>query len=911
MRAMTRGAMLALGAALAACGRSEPPADLVQKAETALPPGQSGFWNSEGQAAGSASGDPADYGAHVDDQRLLYWSFDAKPATLGTKPGTPVSPLAGVEIYRDAYGVPIVYADNAHDLWFGVGYAIAQDRLFLMDATRRTGAGTLAELAGCGSVPADAQQRIVGYSDAEYAAFFAAMSPDSREFVQGYVDGANAWRLEAIADPALLPAEYTLLQTTPTEFTVKDVLAAGVYITRYVAAEGGNEFLNIQMLKQLELEYGSRAAALAAFQDMVWLDDPQAVTSVPAGLGVFSNQDGEAAGRDNTFTQMANWALGLPETVWKGQGTGHAAEVGSCSAQAQATSTRAFAKARKGRARPARLEGAATQVRKVLKQLARLFASRDGHSFGFALAGSITRDGGGMLISAPQLGYSYPLLLAEYEIHGAGYDARGVSVPMLPVVGIGYTTDVAWALTTGYSKTIDSFVETTCSTAQQQAGACAADQYFHAGQWKDMDCRVETVAYRDSVQGVPSGPAANSQDYRACRTVHGPVVARDDAKGVARSLQFAIFGRELETIEGVRAWNRAKTLEDFISGVRQVTWNENAIVATRDGQIGYFHPGLFPRRGAGADMRLPARGTGEHDLGAPLPFEKLPHAVNPPQGFVANWNNKPAAGWLDGEGFGSTSRAAGAGQRVTNLIDLLGSRHGWTFADLRAADIHAGTRDPRAREYLPVIAAFRATAFGDLSEVQRAALDRMLAWDRSHYGPGIDLADDTTWVDGPGATLFGAYVDALRDELFGSLKNNVIDPGTPDSDPNNPNPDSGLTIYGRIAGVGSHRFDQSVMDNLVVRVLAPESSGLSVRRDYTGGRTRDAVMRAALEVALSRLEVDSVDGLDGLRRSHPRSQICSLTGAVGPGSDAAPGTSCVEMPYQDRGSWVHRVGWER
>jgi nitrogen fixation-related uncharacterized protein len=31
------------------------------------------------------------------------------------------------------------------------------------------------------------------------------------------------------------------------------------------------------------------------------------------------------------------------------------------------------------------------------------------------------------------------LLLAEYEIHGAGYDARGVSVPLLPTVGIGYT----------------------------------------------------------------------------------------------------------------------------------------------------------------------------------------------------------------------------------------------------------------------------------------------------------------------------------------------------------------------------------------------------------------------------------------------------------------------------------------
>ncbi|HVT36899.1 MAG TPA: hypothetical protein VHE37_15010, partial [Nevskiaceae bacterium] len=45
-------------------------------------------------------------------------------------------------------------------------------------------------------------------------------------------------------------------------------------------------------------------------------------------------------------------------------------------------------------------------------------------------------------------------------------------------------------------------------------------------------------------------------------------------------------------------------------------------------------------------------------------------------------------------------------------------------------------------------------------------------------------------------------------------------------------------------------------------------------------------------------------------RVHPRSQICSLTGVIGPGSSTLTGTSCVTMPYQDRGSWVHRVGYE-
>jgi penicillin G amidase len=913
----------------------------VLKAESALPPGQSGFFTVAGQLRGQASGNPGDYGAHVDDQRLLYWGFDAKPGALGGRPGTPTQPKAGVQIYRDAYGVPIVYADNVRDLWFGVGYAVAQDRLFLMDAVRRTGAGTLAELTGCGGVPADIQQRVVSYSGAEYQAMFDALSADARDSVLGYVEGANAWRAEVMQDPGKLPAEYALLTSVPAEFTARDVLAAGVYITRFVAAEGGNEFLNIRMLKALEAAYGSRDEAKKAFQDMTWLEDGKAAVSVPRSAGTFSNQPEPAAGREAVFSQMADWALALPETIWKGSGTGHGAAPFPCSqpslamlGSAGGLGAREVSRAtfnvipaaagtqkRKNRKPDARLRGhdkeAAGKVqRRIVLALQELRAYMHGGSMAYAIGPSRTRDGGTLMVSGPQLGYSYPLLLVEYEIHGAGYHARGTSVPILPTVGIGYTEHAAWGLTTGYSKTIDSFIETICSTAQQQAGTCRANQYFHEGQWKDMDCRSETFNYRAASNGVPFGPPSLSTTQQVCRTVHGPVVARDDAAGLARSLQYAMFGREIETIEGILQWNRARSFAEFKAGVEQVTWNENVTVATRDGHIAYFHPGLFPARSPNTDMRLPIPGTGEYDFGAPLPFAQLPQVIDPSQGFVANWNNKPAYGWLDGEGMGATSRPGGPGQRVTAIQDLLATRSNWSFADLRGIDRHHGITDPRAREYLPVIQSFRAAAAAQLDDTQRAALDLMLAWDRSHYGPGIDLADAEA-RDSPAATIFGEYVTALRDELFAQLKNHILDPGVPDSDPNNPTPAAGLTVYGRVAGVGSHVFDQSVMDNLVLRVLNPASSSLPLRRDYSGGRDREAVMKAALDTALGRL-ADAYNGgaaltpadLDKCRRVHPRSQLCSLTGVIGPGSDTLPGTSCVTMPYQDRGSWVHRVGYE-
>jgi penicillin amidase len=50
-----------------------------------------------------------------------------------------------VEIIRDTYGVPHIYAQNEPDLYFALGYAMAQDRLWQMEFYRRLGLGRLSE----------------------------------------------------------------------------------------------------------------------------------------------------------------------------------------------------------------------------------------------------------------------------------------------------------------------------------------------------------------------------------------------------------------------------------------------------------------------------------------------------------------------------------------------------------------------------------------------------------------------------------------------------------------------------------------------------------------------------------------------------------------------------------------------
>src|SRR3954453_22974157 len=160
-----------------AAGTDPPPAEHL-RASTVLPPGENGDFSADEQAQYEADGDPADFGAHVDDQREMYWTSHRKSAAFQQPTGTPTETADGVRIYRDAHDVPLVYGDTGYDVWFGAGYAAATDRLFEVDAGRRTARGTLAELAGSPDVPADVQERTLTYTDAEYDEMLAGLSAD-------------------------------------------------------------------------------------------------------------------------------------------------------------------------------------------------------------------------------------------------------------------------------------------------------------------------------------------------------------------------------------------------------------------------------------------------------------------------------------------------------------------------------------------------------------------------------------------------------------------------------------------------------------------------------------------------------------------------------------------------------------
>lgn len=856
---------------------------------TIMPPGQSGHFPS---AAACPAGtlppgscalpstdqlprEPSSYGPHIDDQRELYWNSGFKPgAFMDISQATPThsfeltEPVVDtVRIYRDSFGVPVVHADTDYGVWYGAGYALAEDRLFLVDSAVRLARGTSGEVQGAGAVPADVQTRVLTYSEEEYAALEQTLSVRAQTSLVAHVAGINDRIAEVNADPTtmLMPQEFIALNYRPAPISKSDVLALGVLMTRFVASAGGDEMQNVAALKALEAQHGKELGR-QIFSDVMWVDDNKADVTIPDQR--FTNISTPAEHRAAVFEAAADYATSLPDDLIEGPGTG-----GFEVAQAKQLK---LPEGFEWPVDPSLLAQAVAQWRDVPDHISA--------SYMMVASPDITSDGSTLLVNGPQLGYSYPTLLAELEVHGGGYDARGVTVAGLPVVGIGYGERTVWGLTTGESKTIDSFIVEL--DPEDETGRT----YFHNGDAKPMSCREETVDYRSTSNGVPNvsepEPGINSTTIEVCRTVHGPVVARSADGRFARAVQYAMWMQEVQTIEGVQDWNRVDTLPEFLDAMAKVTWNENTMYADADGNIAYFHPGLHPWRHPAADQRLPIKGDGTQDHCGQLAFERTPKSINPDRGYLHNWNNKPALGWGEGVGGDASQEPSAADGRNVNWASVIEAEltgDGLTHGDLVEMDKAIGRIDPRAAALLAPVLACDGRC--DLSAEAQDLLTILKGWDLQHYNDAIDInadSGDEGSLDTPAATIFGYIADAMVEDITKEvLPQAFID---------------------RHARRGNHPYDAGTFHKLLAKLLDPNKSSIPVQYDWLKGRSTEEFVKASMETALAELQED-FDSTDpsSFRRIHARASVCALAQPlVGP---------CLDMPHQDRGSWLKIVGF--
>ncbi len=145
---------------------------------------------------------------------------------------------APVEVIRDRWGVPHIFAKDQHDLFFAQGFVAAQDRLWQLDMWRRAAAGELSEVLGPRALDRDTFARLLRYRG-DPAAEWRSYSPDARDIAEAFVAGVNAEVALVNADPARLPIEFQLTGSRPEPWTPEVVISrlAGYVMTGNAARE--------------------------------------------------------------------------------------------------------------------------------------------------------------------------------------------------------------------------------------------------------------------------------------------------------------------------------------------------------------------------------------------------------------------------------------------------------------------------------------------------------------------------------------------------------------------------------------------------------------------------------------------------------------------------------------------------
>ncbi len=116
-----------------------------------------------------------------------------------------------VEVYRDSFAIPHVYAANTHDLYMATGYLLAEDRLWQMDMLRHVTEGRLSEIFGEKYIETDLLLRSLRFG-LKSQKILAAADTASLDAINAFTEGVNQF---IKANTHHLPPEFAILKYKP------------------------------------------------------------------------------------------------------------------------------------------------------------------------------------------------------------------------------------------------------------------------------------------------------------------------------------------------------------------------------------------------------------------------------------------------------------------------------------------------------------------------------------------------------------------------------------------------------------------------------------------------------------------------------------------------------------------------
>ena len=250
----------------------------------------------------------------------------------------------------------------------------------------------------------------------------------------------------------------------------------------------------------------------------------------------------------------------------------------------------------------------------------------------WVVSGKYTESGKPLLANDPHLSASMPSIWTQVGLHclsltaDCTFDLAGWSFSGFPGVIIGHNARVGWGFTNLGPDVADLVLEDV-----------RGETYMVDGVAKPLMTVTETIK------------VANGSDvtWSARSTEHGPLIsdASKDYANAAGDKPYAVALRWTaltpgRTADAVFMLDRAGDWASFRAAARAFEVpSQNLLYADTEGNIGYQSPGRIPIR-SGYDGRWPVPGwDSQYKWVGYIPFDALPSALNPREGFIVTANN--------------------------------------------------------------------------------------------------------------------------------------------------------------------------------------------------------------------------------------------------------------------------------
>ncbi len=623
-----------------------------------------------------------------------------------------------VEVLRDKWGIPHIYAKNMYDLFFAQGYTQAQDRWWQMEFWRHIGNGRIGELVGKKNalLGTDIFIRTLGWRRVAEKEI-QICDEESLARLQAFADGVNAYIISR--KPGKLALEYSILKSIGIDIKIEpwtpvDTLVFGKMMAWDLGPSENYEthratlyeLLGQEMTDQLltpPWPFGKRPTIIR-YDELPKADGPRWDRQSTAFK--------ECDGLDMLLTGQLSTSDSLPS-------------------------------------------------------ISLVFGKSGGAgSNNWVVSGRMTKSGKPLLANDPHLKAQMPSIWYEIGLHyrpengEAPADLVGFTFSVTPGIIIGHNNFIAWGVTNVGPDVFDLY--------RIRVNPNNPLQYEWNGQWRDMTVYEETIRFGNGVEPVT---------VKIRETHLGPIINDNkidketgEILGFNNEDPLALRWTALEPgtlMQAITRLNKATNWDEFRKALSY--WDvpsQNFIYADVNGNIGYQMPGRIPIRAKNHSGLIPAPGwTDEFVWKGFIPFNDLPSVFNPERGYIATANQAVVPPeYYDhlekklGKGlnyiFGREWNYGYRGQRIEELLKKLAPHTVDTFQS-----ILADNKLLSAEEVMPYLAKLK---FDDarLTETR----DWLLNWDCQCN------------ADSPQAALYAQFWASLIRNLYYDQLGGVYNP---------------------------------------------------------------------------------------------------------------------------------------